>query len=882
MEKLTAERQRLLEVPRGRAPWRHWGPYLAERAWSTVREDYSPDGNAWDYFPHDHARSRAYRWNEDGLGGICDDRQFLCFALALWNGADPILKERIFGLTAHEGNHGEDAKEYWWYLDSTPTHSWMQWQYVYPQRPFPYEQLIVENRRRNRTDPEYELEDTGIFADNRYWTVTVDYAKRTPEDIFIRIWVHNAGPDEATIHVLPTLWFRNYWSWGRNNESRPLLQLDDAAIRADHYSLGRRWLSWYSNPEPLFCENETNFRRLFHVDQGTTFPKDGINDYIISGSPTVNPDRIGTKAALHYQLTLKPNETTTLYLRLSDDAQSVGLNPDYLFTQRQHEADEFYQDLMPAHITDEERRIARAAFAGLLWNKQFYHYHVRDWLEGDPAYPSPPESRKSGRNYEWLHLNNRDVLSMPDKWEYPWYAAWDLAFHCIALAHVDPEFAKEQLIFLCREWYMHPSGQLPAYEWAFSDVNPPVHAYAALRVFAIDGAKDYNFLERIFHKLLINFTWWVNRKDCEGNNIFEGGFLGLDNISPFDRSALPPDSRIEQSDGTAWMAMYCLSLLELSLQLAQEGHAFEDIATKFFEHFAYIALAMNNQGLWNEEDGFYYDVLKTAAGQLFPLRARSIVGLVPLFAVTVLDANKVKQLPDFARHAGWFIDNEPRVCEVIEHCKLPDDDEFSLLSIANPDRLRRMLAHMLDEDEFLSPYGIRSLSRSHDAHPLIVEHNGQQWQLDYEPGESTTPLFGGNSNWRGPIWFPINYLVIAGLRRFYDFFGDDFRIECPTGSGHEMTLAEVAEELEHRLISLFLRQDGKRPCDGDNFLFQQLGPWRDHYLFHEYFHGDTGKGLGASHQTGWTSLVADLILTEGGWLAPITTLTSPAIAQRRH
>ncbi|MCL4543480.1 MAG: glucosidase [Chloroflexi bacterium] len=871
---MSAERSRVTEVPRGRAPWRRWGPYLSERAWGTVREDYSADGNAWDYFPHDHARSRAYRWNEDGLAGICDDRQYLCFALAMWNGQDPIIKERIFGLTGHQGNHGEDAKEYWWYVDSTPTHSWMQWQYVYPQRAFPYEQLIVENARRGRSDPEFELEDTGIFDGGRYWVITAEYAKATPEDIAIRIWVHNEGPEDATIDILPTLWFRNTWSWGRN-ERRPQLRLEDKRIVADHYSLGRRFVTWEPDAEALFCENETNFPRLWGSDLVTPYPKDGINDHIVQGAATVNPDHTGTKAALRFHLVVPAGGTAVVRLRLSDSATGSSASIDETLEKRRKEADQYYEELLPNSTSQDEKRIARQAFAGLLWSKQFYHYSVEHWLEGDPTFPPPPAQRWSGRNVDWRHLNNRDVISMPDKWEYPWYAAWDLAFHCIALAHVDPALAKDQLLFLCREWYMHPAGQLPAYEWSFGDVNPPVHAYAALRVFTIDGAQDYDFLERIFHKLLINFTWWVNRKDREGSNIFAGGFLGLDNIGPFDRGALPPDHQLEQSDGTAWMAMYCLSMLELSLQLANHDDAYEDIATKFFEHFAYIAVAMNDKELWNEQDGFYYDVLKGPDGRMLPLRARSIVGLVPLFAVTVLDADKVKQLPDFAHRIRWFTDNAPRVCEVIEHVHLPDDDELSLLSVANPERLRRLLIRMLDESEFLSPYGIRSLSRYHLDHPLEGTNSQGAFKLDYEPGESTTRLFGGNSNWRGPVWFPINYLAIAGLRRFHTFFGDIFTVECPTGSGIMLTLDKVADELERRLIALFVPRDGKRPTAGGNPLFEQPGPWSDNLLFNEYFHGDTGKGLGATHQTGWTSLVADLILSEAGMLAPITQPETP-------
>jgi hypothetical protein len=860
---LDAERARLQEAPHGRAPWRHWGPYVSERAWGTVREDYSADGSAWDYFPHDHARSRAYRWNEDGLAGICDDRQYLCLALAFWNGQDPILKERIFGLTGPQGNHGEDAKEYWWNLDSTPTHSWMRWRYVYPQGAFPYEQLITENARRTRQQPEYELLDTGVFDGNRYWEITADYAKATPEDVLVRLSIRNAGPDAATIDVLPTIWFRNTWSWG-NDDRKPALKLADSHIQAEHWSLGQRVLSWDGQPEPLFCENESNAERLWHVAGSTPFPKDGIGDHVIHGAATVNPERVGTKAALRYRLNVAPGATTQIRLRFSDRDPGLGADFEQLMTRRAQEADAFYAVLAPEGTSPESCMVMRQAFAGLLWSKQYYHYAVRAWLEGDPAFPKPPSERLQGRNRDWEHLNNADILSMPDTWEYPWYAAWDLAFHCIALAHVDPEFAKTQLIFMCREWYMHPNGQLPAYEWAFGDVNPPVHAYAALRVFEIDGSTDFDFLERIFHKLLLNFTWWVNRKDTEGNNVFQGGFLGLDNIGPFDRSeALPVDGVLEQSDGTAWMAMYCLNMLELSLLMARHDHAYEDIATKFFEHFSLIAIAMNDQGLWDEADGFYYDVLHYADGRVMPMRARSILGLIPLFAVTVLDPEALVRLPDFARRFEWYYQHVPRCQQIIEHITIPGQGERRLLSIVGHDRLRRILNRMLDEGEFLSPYGVRSLSRYHLDHPFELELGGTQRKLDYEPAESTTQLFGGNSNWRGPVWFPINYLIIAGLHRFYHYFGDDFSVECPTGSGVSLSLLGVADHLGERLHALFLDDHGRRPIFGNSERFQRDPAWHDQLLFHEYFHGDNGTGLGASHQTGWTGLVADLIVGRG-------------------
>jgi hypothetical protein len=856
---MSAERDRLAEVPHGRAPWRHWGPYLAERAWGTVREDYSATGESWDYFPHDHARSRAYRWSEDGLAGICDDRQTLCFALAVWNGNDPILKERMFGLAGPEGNHGEDVKEYWWYLDSTPTHSFMRWRYMYPQAAYPYEQLVAVNRARTKLDPEFELVDTGVFDDDAYWEITVEYAKASPEDVLIRIAIRNAASVAATLHVLPTLWFRNTWSW-EAGAVKPVIRLDGAALVAEHAELGARALSFAGTPEPLFCENETNLARLFGAAGGTPYPKDGIADHVVRGAPTVNPERTGTKSALRYRLEVAAGETQTIELRL---AERPGLGDDFasVFDARAREADEFYAELTPPGAAAEETRVLRQAFAGMLWSKQFFHYDVLRWLAGDPAQPPPPPSRLGGRNHEWMHLNNRDVISMPDTWEYPWYAAWDLAFHCVALAHVDPEFAKSQLVLLCREWYMHPNGQLPAYEWAFGDVNPPVHAWAALRVFEIAGDDDVDFLERILHKLLLNFTWWVNRKDAEGNNVFEGGFLGLDNVGPFDRSALPVQGTLEQSDGTAWMAMYCQNLLELALVLADRDPTYQDIATKFFEHFALIASALNDKGLWDEPDGFYYDVLRLGDGRVVPLKARSVVGLLPLVAVTTIGPQTMARLPDFMQRVAWFTANRPEGREVIQHLASNEHAGWRMLSIVDVERLRRLLAVLLDESEFLSPYGIRALSRYHADHPLQVSVDGVSARLDYEPGESTSGLFGGNSNWRGPVWFPINYLLLQSLRVYHRYLGDDFRVECPTGSGRELTLAEVADELAARLVAIFLeRADGSRPVFGGYELFQRDPAWHDLIPFHEYFHGDTGAGLGASHQTGWTGLVADLIV----------------------
>jgi hypothetical protein len=847
-----------------RASWMRWGPYLAERAWGTVREDYSEHGEAWDFFPHDHARSRTYRWNEDGLAGLCDDGQRLCFAFAFWNGRDPILKERIFGLGGPEGNHGEDAKEHWWYVDATPSHSWLSWRYWYPQAEFPYADLVAENRRRGRLDPEYELVDTGVF-DHGYWDINVDYAKASPDDIVVCCTVRNAGPIDAELHVLPTMWFRNTWSWGLDDR-RPQLMAKDGAIVAEHHELGRVTLAGSGAYETIVCDNESNARRLWDVD-GARYPKDGIADHVIYGASTVNPDGIGTKAALHHCLLVAAGATTTIEMRLTAgnaaDATNhqAPSNADVL-TARRREADEFHASVAPAGATADERNVLRQALAGMIWSKQFFHYDVARWLDGDPAGPPPPEGRRFGRNHEWRHLNNADVISMPDTWEYPWYAAWDLAFHCLPLAHIDPMFAKEQLILLCREWYMHPNGQLPAYEWAFGDVNPPVHAWAALRVFEIDGSSDYEFLERIFQKLLLNFTWWVNRKDADGNNVFEGGFLGLDNIGPIDRSAqLPVQGRLEQSDGSAWMGMYCLTMLEIALVLAMHDAAYEDMATKFLEHFALIARAIHERGLWDEEDGFYYDVLQIAGGDRQPLRVRSMVGLLPLCATTTLGMDTLDRLPAFAERLQWFLTNRPEFAEHIDQTHERDGSRGRLLAIVSPERLGRIAQTMFDDDEFLSPHGLRALSRYHHEHPFSVELGGMQFSVDYEPGESTTGLFGGNSNWRGPIWFPVNHLMVEALRRYARFFGSDVTVEVPTGSGNRLTLGQAADELSRRLVSTFLDDEhGRRPVFGGYERFQTDPEWHDMIPFHEYFHGDTGAGLGASHQTGWTGLVADLIV----------------------
>jgi len=882
---VTREAERLQESRERKAHWKRWGPYLSERAWGTVREDYSPHGTAWDSFPHDHARSRAYRWSEDGLAGISDRHQMICFAIALWNGRDPILKERLFGLTGNEGNHGEDVKEYYFYLDSTPTHSYMRTLYKYPQAEFPYAWLVEENRRRGRQAPEFELIDTGVFDSDRYFDVFVEYAKATPEEILIRIQVANRGPEAAQVQVLPTIWFRNTWSWG-HDERRPRLRQGEplqkaGVIELNHAYYGRRRLMCEGLPELLFTENATNHRRLHGTDNESAFVKDGINDYIVHGvKEAVNPENVGTKAAAHYALTIGPGETATVRLRLTDAelsptrAEPFGADFDRTFSERQREADEFYATVIPQILSGDARNVMRQAFAGLLWSKQFYHYDASRWLKGDPAGPVPPAERLHGRNHEWTHLYNADVISMPDKWEYPWYAAWDLAFHCIPLALVDADFAKEQLVLMLREWYMHPNGQLPAYEWAFGDVNPPVHAWAAWRVYKVDkkrrGKGDRKFLERVFHKLLLNFTWWVNRKDAEGRNIFQGGFLGLDNIGVFDRSApLPTGGHIEQSDGTSWMGMYSLNMLAIALELAREDPAYEDVASKFFEHFVYICRAMNNIGgekieLWNKEDGFFYDVLHLPDGHPLPLKVRSMVGLIPLFAIETLVSDVVDTLPGFKRRMQWFIENRPDLGEYVETQTTEDLLIRRFLSLVNRRRLRQVLRYMLDEAEFLSPHGIRAVSRYHHDHPYTLSVNSMEHRVDYEPAESSTGLFGGNSNWRGPIWFPVNYLIIESLQKFHYYFGDDFKVECPTGSGQMMTLWQVAGEISRRLTRIFLRgPDGQRPVYGGTKKFQEDPHWRDLILFYEYFHGDNGAGIGASHQTGWTGLVAKLIQQSG-------------------
>jgi len=851
-----AERSRLNS---GSGRWKEWGPYVSERAWGTVREDYSEHGGAWEYLPHDHARSRAYRWSEDGLGGICDSQQRLCMAFAFWNGNDPILKERIFGLTGNEGNHGEDAKEYWWYLDNTPTHSWMRWRYVYPQAEFPYHQLVAENENRGRHDSEFELLDTGVFEDDRYWEITADYAKESHDDIAVRLTIRNAGPDAATLHVLPTLWFRNTWSWGLDDRV-PTISATTAGLEAHHHSLGTMHLEFDGKPAALFCNNESNASRLWGLE-GTSYPKDGIADHVIHGRPTVNKALTGTKASLHFEQTVAGGDSVEIHLRLSRAGSPIDDGFDSLFDTRSAEADEFYASILPTGASDEEAMIARQAFSGMLWSKQFYHFDVERWLDGDPNGPPPPAGRRTGRNSAWRHLNNADVISMPDKWEYPWYAAWDLAFHCVVIADVDAQFAKDQLILLSREWYMHPDGQLPAYEWAFGDVNPPVHAWAALRVFEADGSRDFEFLERVLHKLLLNFTWWVNRKDQQGNDVFEGGFLGLDNIGPIDRSAdLPTGTRLEQSDGTAWMAMFCLNLLEISMALAVHDKSYEDMATKFLEHFTYIANAMDKCGLWSEEDGFYYDVLQAPDAAPVPLRVRSMVGLLPLAATTTLSNSTLEQLPDFAARFEWFRANKPQHSANVVHTDPCSDFDGWLLSIVSPERLPRILHSMLDPSEFLSPYGLRSLAKSHLEHPFEIEIAGSKASVGYEPAESESGLFGGNSNWRGPIWFPLNFLLIESLERFHRYLGDEFTVVHPSGSDESLPLSAVASDLSARLVSIFTDDaNGHRPAFGESSKFQRDPGWHQQLLFHEYFHGDTGQGLGASHQTGWTGLIAKLL-----------------------
>jgi hypothetical protein len=881
---MRKEHERLIEDKNREVYWKRWGSYLSERAWGTVREDYSANGDAWGYFTHDQARSRTYRWNEDGIAGFCDRHQLICFAVAMWNGRDPFLKERLFGLSGPEGNHGEDVKECYFYLDNTPTHSYMKALYKYPQQEFPYQRLIDENRRRTRLDPEFELMDTGIFDDGRYFDVFVEYAKATSEDILIRITAWNRGPETARLHLLPTIWFRNIWSWKDDPEQiKPKLErMADVhgmpLTRVYHPQYGERWLFAEGSPQLLFTENESNLRRLFNSPNRGFYQKDGINDYVVKAQRhRVNAEETGTKAAAYYDLEIAPGQSAVIKLKFTEKINSTqdhfGKSFEDVFRERIFDADEFYRDVIPQSMSADGRNIMRQGFAGMLWSKQFYNYDVRTWLNGDPAQPAPPKERLSGRNHQWKHFYADDIISMPDKWEYPWFAAWDMAFHCITLALLDWNFAKDQLTLLCREWYMHPNGQLPAYEWNFSDVNPPVHAAAAHRVYQIErrmtGKGDFAYLERIFHKLMINFTWWVNQKDMEGNNIFEGGFLGLDNIGAFDRSEkLPGGAFMEQSDGTSWMAAYSLSMLMIALDLAMQDPVYEDTAIKFWEHFLYIVKAMNRtidgEGIWDEEEGFYYDVLHVSDGEHIPMRIRSVVGLVPLFAVQTLEPGLMERLPNFARRIQWYLDNRPDLTANIACFEAQGVKERQLLAIVDEKRLRRILKMMLDEKEFLSPYGIRSVSQYHRDHPFILEIAGRQHVVDYEPGESSTSLFGGNSNWRGPIWFPINFMIIEALQRYHHYYGDKLKVECPTGSGNLMSLGQVASELSDRLGRLFTRNaEGRRPAHGRNPLFQTDPYWKDLVLFYEYFHGDNGAGLGASHQTGWTGLIAKLMQQNG-------------------
>jgi hypothetical protein len=867
----TAEGQRLVAAKRGEG-WRRWGPYLSERQWGTVREDYSADGTAWDYLPHDLARSQAYRWGEDGIAGFSDDQLLWCLGLAVWNGQDSILKERLFGLTNSQGNHGEDVKELYYFLDATPTHSYMRMLYKYPHAAFPYERLLAESRRRTTADPEFELVDTGLFDEGRYFDITVEYAKAAPDDVLMQITVHNHGPEPAILHVLPQLWARNIWSW-KTGVPRPSLRLlNDSLVEVRHPSFKDMRCAVDGQMEWLFCENDTNVNLLFGANEAGPF-KDGINDFLVHGrNGAVSLEGSGTKCAALRRFNLAAGSSDTMRLRLRKDGAADGPFDwfDDVMASRRDEADEFYAVLQKDITSADARLVQRQALAGMIWSKQFYMLDVRQWLQGDPAQPPPPPGREHGRDSEWFHLTNQDIISMPDTWEYPWYAAWDLAFHCVTFALIDPEFAKRQLILLTREWYMHPNGQLPAYEWAFGDVNPPVHAWAAWHVYqmdkALNGKPDTGFLERMFHKLMLNFTWWVNRKDASGQNIFQGGFLGLDNIGVFDRSRpLPTGGTIDQSDGTAWMAMYTLNMLQIAMELATDNHVYEDMATKFFEHFLFIAAAMTDLGgrgigLWDEQDQFFYDVLRLPGGQVIPMRVRSMVGLIPLYAVTVIDARVFSRMPDFARRLHWFLDYRPDLAALISRWTDEGAGESHLLSLLRGHRMKRLLRRMLDETEFLSDYGVRALSKFHEQHPYVLDLGGHRFSVDYEPGESQSNLFGGNSNWRGPIWMPVNILLIESLLEFHRYYGDDFRVECPVGSGTLLTLREVALELGRRLTRLFLRgPDGRRPVYGDNALFQNDPAFRDHVLFHEYFHGDTGLGLGASHQTGWTGAVALLL-----------------------
>ncbi len=881
--KRPAERQRLADQKKEsetNSLWREWGPYLSERQWGTVREDYSPDGSAWDYFPHDDARSRAYRWGEDGLAGFSDDHQRLCLSLALWNGRDPILKERLFGLTNEEGNHGEDCKELYYYLDATPTHSYLKMLYKYPQAAYPYDDLVATNRERSEHEAEYELLDTGIFDENRYFDVFVEYAKDGPLAVNMLITAVNRGPEEALIHILPQLWFRNRWSW-KTDQPKPEMHLaETGSVITSHASLGSMQFSVEAPDQWLFTENETNVRRHAGLDQEGFF-KDAFHEVLIGDNPgACNPEMTGTKVAAHQSRSIPAGGTSQIRVRLGAKVLAHPFKTfDEVMDLRRAEADEFYDELQHDLDDPDARLVQRQALAGMIWSKQYYGYDVEDWLNGDPGQPEPAGDRFQGRNSEWRHLNNADIISMPDKWEYPWYAAWDLAFHTVALALVDSDFAKAQLVLMTREWYMHPNGQLPAYEWAFGDVNPPVHAWATWRVFQMDreqngGPGDLAFLERVFHKLMLNFTWWVNRKDAEGRNIFQGGFLGLDNIGVFDRGKpLPTGGHINQADGTSWMAMYSLNLMRIALELARHNPVYQDIASKFFEHFLHIAKAMNNIGecgigLWDEDDEFYYDVLNLPDGSKVPLKVRSLVGLIPLFAVEVLEKELLDAVPDFRRRAAWFLNNRPDLAKLVSHWDISGKDERHLLSLLRGHRMKCLLRRALDETEFLSDYGIRGVSKYHKDHPYVFGCCGNELTVIYQPAESDSRLFGGNSNWRGPVWFPVNYLLVESLQQFHSYYGDDFLIECPAGSGQKMTLRDAANELARRLTHVFLKDpDGRRAVFNHSKKLQTDPHFRDHVLFYEYFHGDSGRGVGASHQTGWTGLIANLLKPDQGGLS---------------
>jgi len=886
MPDMTGTERRRLADPGGPAPdWYLWGPYLSERQWGTVREDYSPDGGAWSYLPHDHARSRAYRWGEDGLAGFSDREQRLCLALALWNGRDPILKERPFGLTGPEGNHGEDVKEYWWYLDAVPSHAWNRWRYHYPQAAFPYADLVAENGRRGRHDPEYELLDTGVFEDNRYWIVEVRYAKADPTDLLMSIQVTNAGPEDEVLQVLPTVWFRNTWAWHPDAARPELAATGPASVGIAHSVLGELELLAAPGPDGtdpalLFCENATNTQRLYGVAAETPYPKDGINDHVVSGAATVNPARRGTKCAVWYRVAVAPGETVELRLRLrpagsQEPAAALGADFDRIMMARRAEANEFYVDLTPPSATPDEANVMRQAFAGMLWSKQLYNFNVSRWLDGDAGLPAPPDSRLAGRNTRWRNFDACDVMSMPDKWEYPWFAAWDLAFHCVALAHVDPAFAKNQILLICREWFQHPNGALPAYERDFGDVNPPVQAWAALEVFAIEGGHDLDFLGRVFDKLLVNFTWWINREDVDGSNLFEGGFLGLDNIGPLDRSHLPLAGNLQQADATGWMAGYALAMTTMAAILHASGRRPGlDLAVKFLENFAGIRTAMDRQGMWDDTDGMFYDRIVGPGGAAVPVRARSMVSIIPMLAVAVLDEQLVAPAVAAGKQFATFLDrhglrDQEKLAEAGVLRGEPGRRRL-LVSAVSVDRVIRLFRPLLDPAEFLSPHGLRSLSAIHRDHPYTIDVGGERATVDYEPAESTTGMFGGNSNWRGPVWFPLNYLAVSALERYHRFFGADLTVEYPTGSGRLLTLDAVATDLWARLVSVFtVGADGRRPCFGWVDRFQGDPAWKDNLLFYEYFHGDNGAGLGASHQTGWTGIVADVIRRRHGMVASI-------------